>query len=297
MLSLLDVPDHPIAMRSGDERTHPRVAVQRVAEPDGLGLGHDRVEKLRMDRFLDEDARPGRAHLALVHEHPEHRAFDGRLPVRVREEDVRGLAAQLERDALQVRVGGGVQDGATGARRTGEGDLVDEVAFGQERPHHRTITCDHVDHALGQVRDAVQNAGERKSRHRCGLGRLQHHGAPRAQRRRDLPGGHQQRVVPGDDLPADADRLFQRQAERLVGNRVDLAGDLGGEAPVVLEAGRRVGHVELGLDDRLAHVLGLESRELGEDSRSRRAISSSTCPRLVAVRPDHAPESKASRAA
>ena len=98
-------------MRRGDERTHPRVAVQRVAEPDGASPWRRPPRRnCVVDRLLDEDARAGRAHLALVDEHAEQRAVDGRLEVRVREEDVRRLAAQLERDALQVRVGGGAQD-------------------------------------------------------------------------------------------------------------------------------------------------------------------------------------------
>ena len=100
---------------------------------------------------------------------------------------------------------------------------------------------------LGRSGDAVQDSRELERGDRCGFGGLEHDGASRAQRRRDLPRRHQQRIVPGNDLAAHADRLLERQAERLVGDRVHVAGDLGGEAAVVLEAGRRVGDVELGL--------------------------------------------------
>ncbi len=86
---------------------------------------------------------------------------------------------------------------------------------------------------------------------------------PAASAGRQLPGGHQQRVVPGDDLPDDADRLAHHHRQRVVGHRQRLAVDLGGQAAVVLEAVRGVGDVELRLDDRLAHVAGLELGQLG----------------------------------
>ena len=103
---------------------------------------------------------------------------------------------------------------------------------------------------------------EREHRERRLLGRLQHRRAAGADRRRQLPRRHQQRVVPRDDLPGDADRLAQREAHRVVGHRDDVAVNLRREAAVVLEARRDVGDVELGLDDRLAGVARLELGEL-----------------------------------
>ena len=94
------------------------------------------------------------------------------------------------------------------------------------------------------------------------LGRLQHRRAAGADRRRELPRRHQQRVVPRDDLAGDADRLAQREAHRVVGHRDHVAVDLGGQAAVVLEAGGDVGDVELGFDDRLAGVARFELGEL-----------------------------------
>ena len=45
------------------------------------------------------------------------------------------------------------------------------------------------------------------------LGRLEHDGAAGGQSRAPFPGHHQQREVPGDDLPGDADRLAPGVAE------------------------------------------------------------------------------------
>src|SRR5206468_4676167 len=76
------------------------------------------------------------------------------------------------------------------------------------------------------------------------------------------PGGHQQRIVPRDDLPGDADRLAQREAHRIVGYRDDIPVNLRRQPAVILEAGRDVRDVELGLDDRFAGVARFELSEL-----------------------------------
>ena len=116
--------------------------------------------------------------------------------------------------------------------------------------------------------DASASDGQRRL-----LGRLQHRRAAGADRRRELPRRHQQRIVPRDDLPGDADRLAQREAHRVVGHRDDVAVNLRRQAAVVLEAGGDVGDVELGFDDRLAGVARLELGELvgARRGRSRRA--------------------------
>ncbi len=120
---------------------------------------------------------------------------------------------------------------------------------------------DDVDHAGRQA--GVGEAGRQRERGQRRLfRRLQHRRAAGADRRRELPRRHQQRVVPRDDLAGDADRLAQREAHRIVGHRDDVAVNLRRQAAVVLEAGGDVGDVELGFDDRLAGVAGLELGEL-----------------------------------
>ena len=65
------------------------------------------------------------------------------------------------------------------------------------------------------VDDAVRESGflnefaETQRRKRRLFGGLEHDRAARRQRRRELPGRHHQREVPGDDLADDADRLAQ----------------------------------------------------------------------------------------
>ena len=109
----------------------------------------------------------------------------------------------------------------------------------------------------GGSSSASKISRQHQRRQRRLLGRLEHRRAAAASAGRQLPRRHQQRVVPGDDLPDHADGLAQHQRQGVVGDRQRLAVDLAGEPAVVLEAVRGVGDVELGLDDRLAHVAGV----------------------------------------
>ena len=86
---------------------------------------------------------------------------------------------------------------------------------------------------------------------------------PGGQRRRQLPRRHQQRIIPRDDLAGDADRLLERQAHGVVGNRIHVSQNLCGQAAVVLEAGGDVGDIVFGFDDRLAGVAGFQFGQHG----------------------------------
>ena len=86
---------------------------------------------------------------------------------------------------------------------------------------------------------------------------------PAGQHRRQLPRGHQQGEVPGDDLGADPDRLAARVAEDVAGGDRDrLALDLGRPAGEVAEVVDGGGDVALGGRQRLAVVERLELGEL-----------------------------------
>src|SRR6202035_3680672 len=73
---------------------------------------------------------------------------------------------------------------------------------------------------------------------------------------------HQERVVPGDDLRANADRLLERVAEERAADRIGAAGDRaddGGEEAEVLD---HADELRLDRRDRLADVAALALREL-----------------------------------
>ena len=59
-----------------------------------------------------------------------------------------------------------------------------------------------------------------------------------------------------------ADRFAKRKAQRVVRHWIYVPEDLGGHPAVVFEAGRRVGDVILGLDDRLAGIARFQFRQV-----------------------------------
>ena len=159
-------------------------------------------------------------------------------------------------------------------------------------------TGDHVEDAVRQTRLARElgepQGGQRRLR--CGL---QDDRVAGRQRGAQLPGGDDQRVVPGHDRGHDADRLARHQRERAGPGRADLAVDLVDRLGVPLEGGRRRRDVDRErVPDRLADVERLEQGELLEVCRgSARPARRSTRLRSAGERSDQRPSSKARRAA
>jgi hypothetical protein len=96
------------------------------ADGDLRGLVGDARDDLVEDVLLDVEARARVAALALVEEDPVGGARDRDLEVGVLVQDLRALAAELERDLLEV-AGRGLHDLAADLGRAGERDLVDRV--------------------------------------------------------------------------------------------------------------------------------------------------------------------------
>ena len=83
-----------------------------------------------MDVGVHDQPRAGHARLAGRGEHAGDHAVGGRAEVGVVEHDLRRLAAELERDLVEV-LGRGVGDRAAGGGGAGEGDLVHAGVAGQ----------------------------------------------------------------------------------------------------------------------------------------------------------------------
>ena len=152
--------------------------------------------------------------------------------------------------------------------RPGEGHLVHVVVRGQRGARGLAEARHHVDHAVRHPGLGDQ-LGQPQRGQRGLLGRLEDHAVTGGQGGAELPRGHQQREVPRDDLPHDAERLAQRVGVEVgpghVGHRdVDrVALDLGGPAGHVVEQVRGQRHVRgLGHGERLAVVQRLELGEL-----------------------------------
>ena len=132
------------------------------------------LDELVVDLLLDEEAAAGAAALALVEEEGEVRAFDGRVEIGVGEDDVGALAAELERDALEVRAGGGLHDQLADLGAAGEGDLVDVVVLGDGRAGGLAVAGDDVDARRREARFHRELADARGAEQRRLLGGLQH---------------------------------------------------------------------------------------------------------------------------
>src|SRR5690606_39030943 len=127
------------------------------------------VDQLVVQRLLDEHPGAGAAHLALVEEDAVDDALDRLVDRRVGEDDVRGLAAQLQRRVL-AGAGDLLRDALADRGRAGEGDLVDpRVADdgGTGRPR----AGDDVDDA-GRQLGLLEQVGEQQRRQWRGLRRL-----------------------------------------------------------------------------------------------------------------------------
>ena len=162
----------------------------------------------------------------------------------------------------------------------GERDLVDALVRHQRHPGLARARDD-VDDAGRQVGLAAHVGEEERGQRRRGGG-LEHDRVARREGRRDLPGEHQQREVPRDDLRGDAERPGDPARERVL--------ELVRPARVVPEVGRRERDVDVAaLLDRLAGVHRFEDGELAaallEDPRDPEQVLGALAARERAPRP------------
>ena len=185
--------------------------------------------------------------MALVEEDAVDDALDGLVDRRVLEDDVGGLAAQFEGHLLARRCAG-PGDLLADLGGAGERHLVD-ARMGDQRAASVPRTGEDVDHA-GRKVGLLADLGEGQRGQRRGLGGLEHHRVAASQRGRDLPGQHEQREVPRDDLPGHAQGFRRRAIARVF--------ELVGPARVVEEVCRDRGGPRRAIPDRLAVVERLE---------------------------------------
>ena len=248
-----------LAVLRGDQRAHLGRLVAGSPTFTLRGRGDEQVGEAVVGAALDEDARARAAVLAGVVEDGVRRGGRGLLEVGVGEDDVRGLAAELERDALDRR-GGAFHHGAADLGRAGEADLRDVGMLDEALADDRALADDDVEHALGDP-GLERELGEPERGERRQLRRLEHDGVAAGERGAELPRRDVEREVPRDDQPDDAERLAERHVDaardgdRLAVLLVDGAGveveDVGDHADLAARAG-----------DRLADVLRLDPREL-----------------------------------
>ena len=212
-------------------------------------------------RALDQDARRRRAGLPGVLDAGVDEEGQRRVEVGIGEDDLRALAAELERHRHGVLRRRGLHQRAD-RDRAGEREVVrrrDAPASAAPASSPRPGTT--LSAPAGKpasLRDARE--GERGQ---AGLfGRLEHAGVAHRQRRADAAADDLHRVVPRHDVAGDAVRLAQRQRGVAVGEGDGLAHHLVGRAAVELEVARQRQRVGAALLQRLADVQRFEPRQL-----------------------------------
>jgi len=257
----LELVDDLLALHRRHHRADVGVGVGRVADNQRVGVLHEGGEIVVVDVLHHVEALGRGADLPGVEVGGPGAAFGGdphpAVARHVGTDDERVLAAHLQvdaRDPLRSRRG----DLLAGADRAGEGDAVDALVGG-DRSADLPVASQQVDGAAGKVVDA---SGEHQGRDRCQLRRLADGGVAGRQRRGELPGQQQQRVIPGHDAADDPDRVLDDQRELCGLDRGDHpAGRVAPDLRVVVEG--RGGPADLVgvLDQRLA---ALQGHHLGE---------------------------------
>ena len=148
------------AVLGGDQRAHLGRLVARVADLHVRGRLGEEAREAVVGAALDEDARAGAAVLAGVVEDGVGRGGGGALEVGVGEDHVGGLAAELERDALD-RVGGAAHDSDADLGRAGEADLGDVGVLDEPLADDGAFADEDVHDAFGDAgfEDRARRAG------------------------------------------------------------------------------------------------------------------------------------------
>ena len=196
------------------DRADVGVLVERVADADRREPVLELVDQRLVDRLLDEQPRARAADLALVEVDAVDDALDRLVERRVVEHDVGGLAAELEGQRL------------VGARRR---PCAISLPISVEPVNATLSTPGWVTSAIpispgpgtmlttpGGRSAWRQTSANRSARERRRRRRLEDDRVARGERRRDLPGEHQQREVPRDDLGGDAERPRDPARERVL---------------------------------------------------------------------------------
>src|ERR1700730_8936943 len=244
-----------------DQWSHFRITIEGGTELYGFGLRGHGIDKFLVDRLLYKNTAARGTDFALINEDAEERAVDGGFKIRVGKENVGRFSAEFESYAFD-RIGGLLDDNLPDRPTARECDLVDVGMLHQGRAASLTEASDDVDYA-GREANIGQPVRHLQRCNRGLLGRLQHAGAARGQRRRQLPGRHQQRIIPRNDLARDSDRFLECEAHGVVRNRIHISENFCGEAAVVLKAGGDVRNVVFRFNDRLARVAGFQLRQHG----------------------------------
>ena len=191
-----------VELELGNLRALEGVRSERVAN-DVLGRALlELLHELVVNALLHVDTRAGAAALAVVEEDTKVDPGDGVVDVGVLEDDVGGLATELESDLLEVGGGSSLEDLATDDGGASEGDLVDVHVGGEGSTGDLTETRDDVDDT-GREASLLDELGGNEATKRSLLSSFQDDSVTASNGRANLPCPHEKGEVPGDDLSAN----------------------------------------------------------------------------------------------
>ena len=244
-----------LAVLGGDERAGLRLLIGRAADLDLIGALYQGVDEFIVQGLFHDDAGSCGADLAGVEEGAIEGVVHGDVEVGIGEDDVRVLATELERGALDglSRILG---DDLAGDQAAGEGDHVHVRVLGQRVAAVSASAGDEVAHAVRQAA-FLEGGHEQHGGVRGELRLLEDEGIAGSQGRADLPGDLQQRVVPRGNQSADANGLGVDARAQVGILRVDYAAGLVlGQGAEVLEGVGDVIHIAQGFLVALAGIGG-----------------------------------------
>ena len=152
LLADFDEVQDAIHLAGGDLRAHLGGGVERIAEAQLAGARGQFVEEAIVDIFVEQEARRGGTHLALVAEDAPEGGAHGGVEIGVGEDDVGRLAAQFQAQALEVGDGRVRQQFARRGDAAGEADLIDVFVQGEGFADGRAVAGAHGEGAIGQSR-------------------------------------------------------------------------------------------------------------------------------------------------
>ena len=237
--------------------------LRAVSHDQLFRLGLEHLRELVVDAGLDVDPVGGDARLARVPPLQRHQLITRLLQIRVVEDDVGTVPAQLHGHLLQA-VGAELGDDLADARRARERHLLGErVGDHRLRQARRVVQArrQHVEDARREARLAGQMC-QCQTRQRRLRARLHDHRAPGRKRRARLAQDHRDGEVPRHQRDRDPDRLLVHEYSPVwrgrdahgPGDAFGFAGEPPGKAGAVVE-------LAVGFGEGLARLVG---EDLGE---------------------------------
>ncbi len=218
-------------------------------------------EKRVVNFVLHQQPRGRETNLAGVGEHSFHHRLQRLVEIRVRKNQMRRFAAQLQRHRRHVS-GRLLHDLNACLHRTRESYMIDPRISRKRRPPRPAPYPGTTLKTPAGKPASASSAAMRSAVQRRLLRRLQHHRVPARQRRHDAAKRQSQRIIPRGDVRRDPNRFAHGVVQRFRRNRDRRPEKLVHQPAVKFTSRRRFHDVVLCLLDRFPGVQTFQQRQL-----------------------------------